>query len=70
MPIPAPTYVSTREAGRRLGQHPKTIVALIHAGDLDGYAQTTAISGRNHAWKVEERSIRAYIERQRRKVPA
>jgi excisionase family DNA binding protein len=70
MPVPPAVHVSTKEAARRLGTHQATVLALLHSGELDGYAQTTAISGRVHAWKVEEASIRAYIERQRRKVPA
>lgn len=61
-------YISTKEAGCRLGQCAKSVLRLLHAGELDGYAQTTAISGRVHAWKVDEASIDAYVMRQRRKV--
>lgn len=64
------TFISTREAGRRLGVHPRTVLALIHAGELKGYAHTTQISGRVHAWKVEESSIDGYVSRQRRRIPA
>ena len=63
-------YISTKEAGRRLGIHYRTVVALIHAKELKGYAQTTAVSGVVHAWKVEESSIDGYISRQRRRIPA
>jgi transposase len=70
MSLPPKTYISTREAARRLGIHPKTIAAMLHAGELEGYAQTTAISGVVYAWKIEESSIDAYVRRQQRKVVA
>jgi len=63
-------YVSTREAARRLGTTRESVVALLHANELAGYPQTTAISGRVHAWKIAESSIDAYVHRQRIKVPA
>lgn len=63
-------HISTREAARRLGISPRTVVALIHAGQLTGYPHTTAISGRVHAWKVEESSIDGYVRRQQRRIPA
>jgi len=63
-------YISTKEAGRRLGISTKTVRALLHAGDLKGYPQTTATSGDVWAWKVSEDSIDSYIRRQRAKVPA
>jgi excisionase family DNA binding protein len=63
-------YISTPEAARRLGTTRETVAALLHAGELSGYAQTTAISGRVHAWKVAESSIDAYVACQRRKIPA
>lgn len=70
MPLPPTTYVSTKEAARRLGVHHTTVVALLHADELSGYPQTTRISGRVHAWKIAEPSIAAYIRRQQLKVPA
>ena len=63
-------FVSTSEAARKLGICSKSVLALLHAGELDGYAHTTAISGRVHAWKVAERSIDAYVARQRRRISA
>ena len=63
-------FVSTKEAGRRLGICPKSVLALMHSGQLSGYPFTTQISGRVHAWRISEASIDAYIARQRRKVPA
>ncbi len=63
-------FVSTAEAARQLGICTKSVLALIHAGELAGYAHTTAISGRVHAWKVEQSSITAYVARQRRRIPA
>lgn len=64
------TYVSTKEAARRLGISAKTVRALLHAGDLKGYPQTTATSGQVHAWKIAEGSIDAYVTRQQRRIPA
>ena len=64
------TYISTKETARRLGICTKSVLALIHAGELAGYAHTTAISGRVHAWKVEQSSITTYVARQRRRIPA
>jgi excisionase family DNA binding protein len=63
-------YISTPETARRLGTTRETVAALLHAGELYGYAQTTAISGRVHAWKIAESSIDAYVCRQQRKVAA
>ncbi len=63
------TYISTAEAARRLGIGRETVLALLHAGELKGYAQTTATSGRVHAWKIEESSIDGYVSRQRRRIP-
>ncbi len=63
-------HISTKEASRRLGVSTKTVRALLHAGELDGYPQTTAISGEVWAWKISTASVEAYIKRQRRKVPA
>lgn len=63
-------YISTAEASRRLGISSRTVLALLHAGELDGYAHTTAIAGRVHAWKIEESSIEGYIRRQRIRIPA
>lgn len=64
----AEVYISTGEASKRLGQSIPTVMALLHAGELSGYPQTTAISGRIHAWKIAESSIDAYVRRQRVKV--
>ena len=64
------TYISTKETARRLGICTKSVRALIYAGELTGYPQTTAISGQVHAWKVAESSIQGYVSRQRRKVSA
>ena len=63
-------FVSTKEAGCRLGICSKSVVALLHAGELSGFPFTTAVSGRVHAWRISEASIVAFIARQRRKVPA
>lgn len=63
-------YISTRETARRLGISTKSVRALIYAGELTGYPQTTAISGQVHAWKVAESSIQGYVSRQQRRIPA
>lgn len=63
-------YVSTNEAARRLGLCTKSVLAMLHAGELSGYAFTTAISGRVHAWKIADSSIQAYVARQQRRIPA
>lgn len=64
------TYLSTAEAARRLGICTKSVLALLHAGELRGYAHTTRKSGRVHAWKVAESSLQGYVARQQRRIPA
>lgn len=63
-------YISTAEAGRRLGISTKTVMALMATGELYGYPQTTAKAGRVHAWKIAESSIDAYVRRQQLKASA
>lgn len=55
--------VSTTTAAQLLGVCRKTVVALLRAGELDGYPQLTATSRRVHAWKVYTASIAAYQAR-------
>jgi hypothetical protein len=47
-----------------------TIIALIHAEELLAYAQTKAISGLVHAWKVDERSPDGDAARQQHRIRA
>lgn len=55
---PTPIWLRPRDAAIQLSVHPRTVINLIHAGQLDG---VRIGAGRN--WRVTQASLQRYIRR-------